>query len=158
MISRGTLAALDDHQLRAVLAHERAHLHGRHHLLLGPVRALAEAMPHIRLFTTGATELARLLEMCADDRAVKTYGARALLGGLLALAGAAAAPTGSLGATGADILTRAGRLATPASPLTNLRARILLTATAAVITLGPVTLGLLFEAGMIMCGPMPAGM
>ncbi|WP_338051534.1 M48 family metalloprotease [Rhodococcus koreensis] len=36
--------ALDDHQLRAVLAHERAHLNGGHRLLLGPVRARAAAM------------------------------------------------------------------------------------------------------------------
>lgn len=76
VITTGALDALVPDQLGAVLAHERAHLIGRHHLLLASVRGLAAAAPWMRLFRDGATEIALLLEMCADDSA-----ARSMVGG-----------------------------------------------------------------------------
>jgi Zn-dependent protease with chaperone function len=99
VITSAALAALDETQLGAVLCHERAHLAGRHHQLLAFTRALAAILPRIELFTTGAGEVARLLEMCADDTAARTHGAPTVLGALLALCGAASIPAGALGAT-----------------------------------------------------------
>ncbi len=92
VVSRAALDVLDGPQLRAVLTHERAHLAGRHHLLLAVTQALATAMPRIRLFTTGSTELGRLVEMCADDAAVRGHGNRVVVGALLALVESAALP------------------------------------------------------------------
>ncbi|MGI5286510.1 M48 family metalloprotease [Nonomuraea polychroma] len=40
VLTTSTLAALDDRRLAAVLAHERAHLRGRHHLLMAVARVL----------------------------------------------------------------------------------------------------------------------
>src|SRR5260370_1178978 len=63
VVTSAALAALDERHLDAVLAHERAHLVGRHHLLLALTRSLAAILPTVALFRTGAAEVARLLEM-----------------------------------------------------------------------------------------------
>jgi Zn-dependent protease with chaperone function len=62
VVTSAAVAALDRHHPDAVLAHERAHLAGRHHLLLGITRALAASLPRLRLFTVAHKEVARLLE------------------------------------------------------------------------------------------------
>jgi Zn-dependent protease with chaperone function len=132
VLSRPTVAALDDAQLQAVLAHERAHLAGRHHLLLAAARALAKTMPRIRLFTEGSRELSRLVEMCADDAAARAHGSRTLVGALLALAGGPARPDGALAAAATAVADRAERLLFPPTPehqrTTRLRLRLALTA------------------------------
>jgi hypothetical protein len=69
VISSAALTSLDDDELRAVLAHERAHLSGRHHLVLGAASGLARAFPFVPLFTTARQECAVLVEMLADDKA-----------------------------------------------------------------------------------------
>lgn len=116
VVSRGTVDALDDAQLQAVLAHERAHLAGRHHLLIAVTRALAVAMPRIRLFTAGSGELSRLVEMCADDAAARGHGGRVLVGALLAVAGGPALPRNALAAAGTAVVDRAERLMFPPAP------------------------------------------
>ncbi|MFI5615456.1 M56 family metallopeptidase [Amycolatopsis sp. NPDC051903] len=154
VVTRGALAALDDRHLDAVLAHERAHLSGRHHLLLALTRGLAAILPRIELFTSGSAEVARLLEMCADDAAARAHGRRTVLQALVALAGAAPVPAGALGASGVGVLARAERLAAPADLSRRVRVRLLLGATAAVVTAGPVLAGGLAAAGLALCGPM----
>lgn len=154
VVTRGALAALDERHVDAVLAHERAHLTGRHHLLLALTRGLAAILPTIELFTTGAAEVARLLEMCADDAAARAHGRRTVLQALVALAGAAPVPAGALGASSVGVLARAERLAAPAEPFRRLRVRLLLGVTAALVTVGPVLAGGLAATGLALCGPM----
>ncbi|MBF6076482.1 M56 family metallopeptidase [Nocardia beijingensis] len=114
VVTTAALDALDDDQLAAVLAHERAHLSGRHAALTAVLRAVASTLPGLRLFTGGAAEIARLLEMCADDKAADEHGSLPLLGGLLAIVGIAEpAPPGALAAAGTAVLARAERLADP---------------------------------------------
>jgi Zn-dependent protease with chaperone function len=150
VLSRATLDALDDTQLQAVLAHERAHLAGRHHLLLAAARALAITMPRIPLFTTGNSELSRLVEMCADDAAARDHGNRALVGALLALAGGPALPGGALAAAGTAAADRAERLMFPPTP-EHLRAtRLRLTVAVTGLLAGPV----LVLALSWLCGAM----
>nr|MDQ2710455.1 M56 family metallopeptidase [Actinomycetota bacterium] len=86
VITRAALEALDDAQLAAVLAHEQAHLRGRHHHPLAITAALAKVLPGVRLFTDGAADIARLLEMCADDAAARRHDRDTLVDALLALA------------------------------------------------------------------------
>jgi Zn-dependent protease with chaperone function len=74
VLTSGALAVLDPGQLTAVLAHERAHLAGRHHLLTALTRGLAATFPAVPLFTRGPAEVARLAEMCADDAAARRSG------------------------------------------------------------------------------------
>jgi Zn-dependent protease with chaperone function len=119
VLTTGALAVLDPDQLTAVLAHERAHLAGRHHLLLAMTRSLAAVAPAVPLFARGASEVARLAEMRADDAAARHGGRRALLAALLAMGAEAAAqaPAAWLAATGGVVATRIRRLAEP-PPLT----------------------------------------
>lgn len=119
VLTTGALAVLDSDQLTAVLAHERAHLAGRHHLLLAVTRSLAAVAPVVPLFARGTKEAARLAEMRADDVAARCGSRRTLLAALLAMdAGAATAPTPAawLAATGNIVATRVRRLAEPAAP------------------------------------------
>ncbi|MDV6245404.1 M56 family metallopeptidase [Rhodococcus opacus] len=113
VITTAALAALDDRQIQAVLARERAHSAGHHAPTLAVLRVLATSLPGIILFTAGAVQVARLLEMCADDRAARAHGSRTLLSGLLALSAPAQVPDGALGAGNIALLDRAGRLASP---------------------------------------------
>lgn len=113
VLSRAAVEALDAGQLRAVLAHERAHLTGRHHLLLAVSRALTTAMPGLLLFRRGASEVGRLLEMCADDSALRHHDARDLLGALVALSGQRGVPVNALGVAGSAVADRAERIAAP---------------------------------------------
>jgi Zn-dependent protease with chaperone function len=138
VITSAAIATLEPPHLDAVLAHERAHLAGRHHLLLAATRALAASLPRIRLFTMAETQIAELLEMCADDTAARRHGPAALLAAILALAGADPIPSAALGANTVGVCARVRRLTDPDTPAARIRARLLLTAATAVIVFGPV--------------------
>ncbi len=153
VVSSAALAALDEDHLEAVLAHERAHLSGRHHLLLAATRGLATTLPRVELFTTAAAEVAKLLEICADDVAVRRHNPRTVLGALLTLSGAASIPAGALGATGVGVLARAKRLAEPPSSAQRARIRLLLSVTTLLVMTGPVLTALLAARGIASCLP-----
>ena len=89
VVTSAARAALDDRQLAAVLAHERAHLAGHHAVIVSALRALSAVFPRLSLITEGAQQVSRLLEMCADDAAARRHSSRALLSGLIALCTAA---------------------------------------------------------------------
>jgi Zn-dependent protease with chaperone function len=110
VVTSGALALLDRAQLTAVLAHERAHLAGRHHLLIAITRGLAAAFPAVPLFTRGAKHVARLAEMCADDTAARRSGRGPLVAALLAMATGAATPARALGASACAVAVRVQRL------------------------------------------------
>lgn len=78
------LDLLTPEELRAVVAHERAHARGRHDLVLLPFVALRAAVPWVRAVRTAREAVPVLLEMLADDRARRVHGdltlARALVG------------------------------------------------------------------------------
>jgi hypothetical protein len=92
VITSGALALLDPPQLRAVLAHERAHLAHGHALLATATRGLAAAFPGVPLFATGRAEVERLTEMSADDTAARSAGRPTLAAALLAIATGARYP------------------------------------------------------------------
>ncbi|MFV9454941.1 M56 family metallopeptidase [Rhodococcus sp. NM-2] len=154
VITTAALAALDDRQVQAVLAHERAHLAGHHAQILAVLRVLAASMPGLILFTAGAVEVARLLEMCADDSAARVHGSRTLLSGLIALSAPAPLPDGALGAGNIALLDRAGRLASPPPRSAKVRVRVLSAAVAAVLTAAPIALAVLEVTGTMWCLPM----
>lgn len=153
VVSTATLDALDGPHLDAVLAHERAHLAGRHHLLLAATRGLATVLPRVRLFTTGSAEIARLLEMCADDAATRRHDRNTLLGALLALTGAVTLPSAALGAAGVGVIDRVERLADPPPPGYRARTRLMLTAVLALLLTGPVLTGMLAANDVALCYP-----
>jgi Zn-dependent protease with chaperone function len=111
------VAALDGRQLRAVLAHERAHLRSRHDIILAAAAGLQTAFPFVPAFTLARAELARLVEMQADDAAVAGDDRRVLASALVRLA-EGAVPGVAMGAGGTTALARMRRLARPPNPLT----------------------------------------
>jgi beta-lactamase regulating signal transducer with metallopeptidase domain len=117
VLTTGALAVLDQPQLLAVLAHERAHLAGRHHLLVTLGKAARAGFPGVPLFTRGADEVARLAEMRADDVAARRRGRDTLLQALVAMGTGRAltAPSASLAATGGAVTVRVRRLLDPPS-------------------------------------------
>ncbi|MHA4854899.1 M56 family metallopeptidase [Rhodococcus sp. MSC1_016] len=153
VITTAALAALDDRQVQAVLAHERAHLAGHHAQILAVLRVLAAALPPITVFTAGAIEVARLLEMCADDSAARVHGSRTLLTGLIALSAPAQVPDGALGAGNIALLDRAGRLASPPPRSAKMRVRVLSAAVAAALSAAPIILVVLEVTGNMWCLP-----
>jgi Zn-dependent protease with chaperone function len=160
VITTAAIATLEPPHLDAVLAHECAHLAGRHHLLLAATRALAASLPCIRLFTVAETEIAGLLEMCADDTAARRHGAPALLAAILSLAGADPIPAAALGANTVGVCARVIRLTDPDTAAARVRARLLLAAVTAVIVFGPLVVWAgvhdLIPHGLTHCGPFTA--
>ncbi|GAA3022421.1 M56 family metallopeptidase [Kitasatospora albolonga] len=110
VVSRGALAALSPEQLAAALAHERAHLTGRHHLAVCAAQALAGTFGRLPLGRLVHAEVRTLLEMAADDRALRRHSTRALATAMGVVAGAGA-PATALTA-GHQALARIERLAT----------------------------------------------
>ncbi|GAB3586902.1 M56 family metallopeptidase [Calidifontibacter terrae] len=86
VLTRGALRALDDHQLAAVLAHERAHLRQRHDLVLEFFTVLHTAVPTAIRSSAGLHEVKLLIELLADRSAAQVAGRRPLGTALLALA------------------------------------------------------------------------
>jgi Zn-dependent protease with chaperone function len=154
VVTSAAVTALDARHLDAVLSHERAHLAGRHHLILALTRGLATILPRLELVTIGTAQVAWLLEMCADDAAARTHGPGTVLGALLALSGAAPIPSSALGATGVGVLARATRLATPPRATQRIRVQLMLAAVSALLAVGPLLTVLLTASGAAMCGPV----
>ena len=121
VVSAGTLALLGPAELTAVLAHERAHVRARHDLVLIPFTSLRRAFPRSRVIAQSYRTVALLVEMMADDRALRVRGLlpRELATALLRFgtAGADAAPAGAMAAAEGEITARVKRLLTPPPPL-----------------------------------------
>ncbi|MGN6243204.1 MAG: M56 family metallopeptidase [Motilibacteraceae bacterium] len=109
VLTSGAIDALAPDALLAVLAHERAHLRGRHHAVLGLFLVLQLAFPWAAFFRSAAASAARLLELAADDEAASRVGRHALRDALTALA-LHAPGTGLLAASAVAVRERIARL------------------------------------------------
>ncbi|MDT9693206.1 M56 family metallopeptidase [Streptomyces sp. P9(2023)] len=114
VVSSGALDTLTTAQLAAALAHERAHIAGRHHLLVAAAEAFATVFPGLPLARHGGTSVPLLLEMVADDRALRRCSRDALATALYALA-AGHAPREAFAAGGPSAVLRMRRILTPQS-------------------------------------------
>jgi len=138
VLTTATVAALDPAELAAVIAHERAHLRQRHHLALTAARGLARAFPAVPLFAVAAVEIARLVEMCADDAAASDTDGVSVAGALVTLAGMRA-PAAALAAASSVCAVRVSRLLDPGKTVgVTRRAAVLLGL--ALVVVGPVVL------------------
>ena len=138
VLSDGLMAALEPDELRAVLSHENAHLSQRHHLLLWAFAAWRQALPWLPTTRLAQEAVNSLIEMLADDVALKTESKATLIKAIAIVAnGSAAAPgasaarmafgageadatqPGATGGAGALVTTatRVSRLLSPQPPL-----------------------------------------
>ncbi|TFD68264.1 M56 family metallopeptidase [Cryobacterium gelidum] len=69
VLSNGLLRLLDADQLRAVIAHEQAHLVQQHHLVLLAFKSWHSALPWFPIANRAENAVALLVEMLADDYA-----------------------------------------------------------------------------------------
>jgi Zn-dependent protease with chaperone function len=120
VFTTGALRRLDSHQLDAVLAHEHAHLAGRHHLVIILATALHRAFPRVGFFAVAAGQISCLVEMAADDTAARRAHRLTLAAALLTLA-SARVPAGALGAGGTAGAQRIRRLIDTQSPSSRVR-------------------------------------
>lgn len=99
VLTQGALAALPGQELDAVLAHERAHLRGRHDLLLEYFSVLHHSVPRPLRSSAALAEVRLLVEALADRAAVHTSGPVTTARALTRLA-QGQAPEAGLGADG----------------------------------------------------------
>ena len=148
VLSSGMVAELDEEQLAAVVAHERAHLREHHHLLLLPFVAWEAALPVLPAAARAHAAVRELVEMRADDVALAALpgpGARrTLAGAIVAAAGSAGGdvPSGALAVTGGAVGSRVVRLLEAPRPLPPV-ARWAALLSAALLLLAPTLLLLL---------------
>jgi len=162
VVSVGTLDLLGPAELTAVLAHERAHLRARHDLVLIPFTSLRRAFPRSAGVTQAHRTVALLVEMMADDHALRVRGlarpvslpfigqapgghkespprgttARELATALLRFgtAGTECAPAGALAAAEGELTARVMRLLTPPPPLPRAAQAAIVLAAALLVT------------------------
>ena len=133
VLTTAALETLSCDELTAVLAHERAHLRGRHHLIVGTARILNRAFPRLPLFERAAVEIERLVELLADDAAARRVDRVEVASALVTLAGMNAPRTALAAAQGAGAL-RVTRLLRPLDPMGPLHRAAAVAATLLVAT------------------------
>lgn len=111
VVSQGTLDALDDDSVQAVLEHERAHVRTRHDLVLEAFGVLHRAFPRVLRTDAPLHQSRVLVELMADDAARRVTGSVPLARAIVALAGSRT-PSGTMGA-GGETLVRLERLGRP---------------------------------------------
>jgi len=101
--SRALVDRLDRPDVAAILEHERAHLRGHHHLLVGLAEALAAAFPLLPLMRTSPDLVRTLVELAADRVSARAHGSATVRAALLAMTDGGS-PQGSL-AMGRDAVS-----------------------------------------------------
>jgi Zn-dependent protease with chaperone function len=115
VLSAGVLDALDAEGVRAVLAHERAHLRERHDLVVLPFVAWGATAPFVRGMVCAQVAVAALIEMRADDVAACRVARTQLTGALRSMGGTA--PAAALSSFTAALDHRLKRITDPPAPL-----------------------------------------
>jgi Zn-dependent protease with chaperone function len=145
VVTTEALHRLTPSELAAVLAHERAHATGHHHRLRAAAGLLQRAFPRVSVFSHANRQVNRLVELCADDAAVRRQGALPLARALVALAAPGPDPH-ALHAAGGDPAERLHRLLQPPPPLSR-PARAAATAAWALLPVVPVVIVALEKLG-----------
>jgi bla regulator protein blaR1 len=109
VVSDGALKTLSDNEIAAILTHERAHLRARHDLVLEMFIAVHAAFPRFVRSASALDAVRLLIEMLADDAALRTAGPTSLARALVACA-AGRTPSGALAAGGPTTVLRVRRL------------------------------------------------
>jgi Zn-dependent protease with chaperone function len=110
VVSEGTLTTLADDEVTAILTHERAHLRARHDLVLEAFTAVHAAFPRLVRSASALGAVQLLVELLADDAAVRAAGRAPLARALVACA-SGRTPSGALAAGGTSTVLRVRRLA-----------------------------------------------
>ena len=138
VITSAALTMLSESELAGVLAHERAHLRGRHAAAVSAFCILERAFPRVRLFASGRVETERLVELLADDAAARRVDPLSVASAIVALAGMRS-PSGTLAAAAGPAVARVHRLLASPPPAGWMRTLVAGVATVAAVS-APVAL------------------
>lgn len=162
VMSDGLMDLLTHAELDAVLRHENAHLHQRHHLLLWAFAAWRSALPWLPTSRLAQGAVSELIEMLADDEALRRVDESTLIRAI-AIVGSGALPDNSADpledpdvgrpATGSERVDVSGgptdtsttthrlrRLLTPLEPLSGLQQTTALSVAGLLVVVPPVLL------------------
>ncbi|MGB0437479.1 MAG: M56 family metallopeptidase [Mycobacterium sp.] len=109
VLSEGALDKLSNSEILAILTHEHAHLRARHDLVLEMFTAVHAAFPRFVRSANALTAVRLLIELLADDAAVRNTGPTPLARALVACA-SARTPRGALAVGGPTTVLRVRRL------------------------------------------------
>jgi Zn-dependent protease with chaperone function len=150
--TEGLIRHLSAAEVTAVLAHERAHLRGRHHLLIACADALAAALPFVPLFRHAALATRELVEVAADIAAIRECGVDTVRAALTGVANHEA-PGGALAMARDAVDVRLARMAHGTIPAGNIKRAFSCGLTATTALALPVVTGavLLLVVTMLAC-------
>lgn len=154
VVTSGAVAALDNEQLESVLAHERAHQRGHHHLVLAIADALHRAFPMVAAFRDARAAMGPLVEMLADDAAARRSSRLTVATALVRLSEQTCTPQAALGAGGESALLRVHRLIAPHRPL-GARRTLLMVLTTALLLTAPLAMAIAPASAAIAMPPCP---
>ncbi|MFJ9030613.1 M56 family metallopeptidase [Streptomyces sp. NPDC102274] len=113
VLSTRAVELLSSAELGAVVEHERAHIACRHHLVLVAAQSFATVFRGLPLARHLREQIPLLLEMAADDRALRSYPHGVLAAAMFEMASGSAAPRGTLSAGGPTAVVRLRRILAP---------------------------------------------
>ncbi len=161
VVSEGLREQLGGTGCAAVIEHERAHLRGRHHLLVELAEALAASAPWLPLTERSPTLVRAAVELAADRTAARTYGAVTVRSALLAMSRAPrTAPPPALGMAQDCVALRLRHLRSSRVTVARLPRRMLVSGLAALVGLSlPVAggIGILLMTAAAVCSSALGG-
>lgn len=113
VLTSAAIAQLSATEVQAALEHERAHLRLRHHRMILLADSLAAILAPVGALRSYPSQVRRLVELDADDVAVRRFGHRTVASALLAMCTPLPNPAGdapSLSFTGSAAAARVRRL------------------------------------------------
>lgn len=137
--SRSLQHCLSTQALAATLEHEHAHLRGRHHLIVDVVDATAGWLPRVTLFQYGRADVRELVELAADNAAVRRYGAASVAEALRVIT--ATGPDGALAMADTAVARRLSRLENGTPPKLSRTSHLWCIAATAVVPILPTAAG-----------------
>ena len=110
VVSTGALNLLGRQEMGAVVAHERGHAHGRHGVVMLPFAAMDSLLRWLPYARHARSQVALLLEMAADDFAVRSAQPKVLANALIDMSTSGGSPTCAFAAGTTGVGSRVERL------------------------------------------------
>lgn len=148
--STGLAGRLSDPELRAVLAHERAHVRGHHHALTTFAEVLGRTLRVVPLMRELPGAVRLLVELAADRAAAEQCGFAPLRAALLSIR-AVNGPRRALAMAGGDIAIRLQHLTADTGPRFLAPVKGFAGGLAALLASPAVAAGLVLTTGLISC-------
>lgn len=134
VLTSGALRRLRAEEVVAVVAHERAHLSGRHHFLMGGLQTAEKLFPFLPIAGRAPHAVGFLLERLADNRACRDSSPEVLTAALRAMS-SLPAPATALGISSGSTAGRIAALGTSTGSTSRTRQLVASAMTAGLVAL-----------------------